>query len=185
MKKTLIAGFLAAVFLLVSACSSHRYTVIEPGKKELTDYRILEIRDFGSNLGDSESKELAERFADKLHQNIMKNRQEHPDKVVFAEVVRQTDLTDGVLLLNGTIISFEKGSRAKRYFIGFGAGKAYCTIQSIFTDKTTKEQIAKLNFDGELSMGIFGGSMDETVQGVVEAYLDFFDDYFKNQNAGK
>lgn len=28
----------------------------------------------------------------------------------------------------------------------------------------------KINFGGELSMGIFGGSVDEAVQGVVEAF---------------
>ncbi len=185
MKKKIIAGILVAAFLLASACSSHRYTVVEPRKKELTDYRILEIRDFKCNLGDSESKELAARFADRLHQNIMKHRQEHPDQVIFDDVVRKTDKTEGVLLLDGTIISFEKGNRAKRFFISFGSGKAYCTIQSSFTDKTTNEPILKLNFDGELSMGLFGGSVDEAVQGVVEAYLDYFDDYFENQGGKK
>ena len=178
---TIVLGF---VVLLVSACASHRYTVVEPRKKEFTDYRILEIRDFKCNLMDKESKALAAGFADKLYENVMKDRQEHPDEVVFEQVVRKTDKTDGVLMLDGTVISFEKGSRAKRYFIGFGAGKAYCTIQSVFTDKKTGEQILKLNFDGELSMGIFGGSEEEAVQGVVEAYLDYFDDYFENQ-AGK
>jgi hypothetical protein len=185
MKRTIITGILVSAFLVVSACSSHRYTVVEPKKKELTDYSILEIRDFKSNLGDSESKELAARFADRLHENIVKDRQEHPDEVIFDDVVLETDKTEKVLLLDGTIISFEKGSRAKRYFLGFGAGKAYCTIQSIFTDKTSNEQILKLNFDGELSMGIFGGSVDEAVQGVVEAYLDYFEDYFENQGAKK
>ena len=185
MKRTLLTGLLMTAFLLVGACASHRYTVIEPKKKELTDYRILEIRDFKSNLADSEAKELAARFADRLHQNVIKDRKEHPDEVIFDDVVRHTNKTDGVLLLDGTLISFEKGSRAKRYFIGFGSGKAYCTIQSIFTDKTTNEQILKLNFDGELSVGIFDGSMDEAVQGVVEAYLDYFDDYFENQQAKK
>jgi hypothetical protein len=34
-------------------------------------------------------------------------------------------------------------------------------------------------------MGIFGGSVDEAVQGVVEAYLDYFDDYFENQRTKK
>lgn len=183
--KSVIAVFVSiAVLLLVSACASHRYTVVEPQKKELTDYSILEIKDFKCNLGDRDSKALAARFADKLYENVMKDRQEHPDEVIFEQVVRRTDKTDGVLMLDGTVTSFEKGSRAKRYFIGFGAGKAYCTIQSVFTDKKTGEQILKLNFDGELSMGIFGGSEEEAVQGVVEAYLDYFDDYFETQ-AGK
>lgn len=183
--KNVIAAFVSiAVLLLVSACASHRYTVVEPQKKELTDYSILEIKDFNCNLGDRDSRALAARFADKLYENVMKDRQEHPDEVIFEEVVRETDKTDGVLLLDGTVISFEKGSRAKRYFIGFGSGKAYCTIQSVFTDKKTGEQILKLNFDGELSMGLFGGSEEEAVQGVVEAYLDYFDDYFASR-AGK
>jgi hypothetical protein len=46
------------------------------------------------------------------------------------------------------------------------------TIQSTFTDKTTNEQILKLNFDGELSMSLFGGSADDAVQAVVKAYID-------------
>ena len=172
MKRSIIGGILVAAFLLVSACSSHKYTVVEPRKKDFTDYQILEIRDFKCNLGDSESKELAARFADRLYKNIIKDRKEHPDQIIFDQVVRKTEKKEGVLVLDGTILSFEKGSRAKRYLLAFGAGKAYCTIQSNFTDKTTNERILKVNFDGELSMGIFGGSADEAVQGVVEAYLD-------------
>ena len=180
MKRAIATSISVAMVLLVSACASHRYTVVEPRKKEFTDYRILEIRDFKCNLGDRDSKAVAARFADKLYQNIMENREEHPDKVIFEDVVRETDKTDGVLVLDGTLISFEKGSRAKRYFIGFGAGKAYCTIQSIFIDKKTEEHILKLNFDGELSMSLFGGSADEAVQGVVKAYLGYFEDYVEN-----
>lgn len=63
------------------------------------------------------------------------DRQEHPDEVIFGEIVRKTDKNNGVLLLEGTLISFEKGSRAKRYFVGFGPGKAYCIIQPVFTEK--------------------------------------------------
>ena len=125
MKRAIVMSISVAMIFFINACASHKYTVVEPQKKELTDYSILEIRDFNCNLGDKESKDLAARFADRLYQNIMKGRQEHPDKVIFKEVVRGTDKTDGVLVLDGTLLSFEKGSRAKRYFIGFRAGKAY------------------------------------------------------------
>ncbi|MGB5276385.1 MAG: DUF4410 domain-containing protein, partial [Gammaproteobacteria bacterium] len=76
-------------------------------------------------------------------------------------------------------VSYEEGSRAKRYWLGFGAGKAYCTIRSTFTDKSTGEQILEMDFDGELTGGLFGGTADEAVQAVVEAYLDYFDDYYE------
>jgi len=119
-----------ATIAVASGCASHKYTVLEPPSKDLTEYQILEIRDFTTFLGDSESKELAARFADKLYENVMTHREEEPDKIIFDKVVRHTDETESVAVLNGVVISYEKGSRAKRYWIGFGAGKAYCTIRS-------------------------------------------------------
>lgn len=176
-----LISVISIIFIIVGAtsCASHKYTVLEPPSKELTDYQILEIRDYTTNLGDKESKELASVFADKLHENVMAHRKESPDKVIFDKVVRHTDETKGVAILDGVIVSYEKGSQAKRYWIGFGAGKAYCTIRSTFTDKSTGEQILEMDFDGELSGGLFGGSEDEAVQAVVEAYLDYFDDYYE------
>ena len=168
---------------VASGCASHKYTVLEPPSKDLTEYQVLEIRDFTTFLGDSESKELAARFADKLYENVIEHREENPDKVIFDKVVRDTDETEGVAVLNCVVVSYEEGSRAKRYWIGFGAGKAYCTIRSTFTDKSTSERILEMNFDGELGMGLFGGSPDEAVQGVVEAYLDYFDDYYETHYA--
>lgn len=185
--KALLKGIsliiITAAVAVSSGCASHKYTVLEPASKDLTEYQILEIRDFTTYLGDEESKELAARFADKLYQNVMEHRAENPEKVIFDKVVRHTDETERVAVLNGVVVSYEKGSRAKRYWIGFGAGKAYCTIRSTFTDKSTDEQILEMDFDGELAMGLFGGSEDEAVQGVVEAYLDYFDDYYETHYA--
>ena len=179
--KRITMAISACAFLIFSiGCASHKYTVIEPSKKELTDYSVLEIRDFKCNLMDDESKEIANGFADVLLKDVIKNRQEHPDKVIFQRVVRETEEIDGVLVLDGTIISYEKGSRALRYFIGFGAGKAYCTIRSVFTDKSTGEKIQELEFNGELSMGFLGGSAEEATRAVVKSYIEYFDDYFQN-----
>ena len=112
MKRLIQINFLVVTILLISACASHRYTVLEPGSKKLTDYQTLEIRDFTTTLGDADSRLLAEKFADRLYQDVMQSREEHPEKIVFKNVVRSTKETKGVLLLDGTIVSFEKGSRA-------------------------------------------------------------------------
>jgi hypothetical protein len=45
----------------------------------------------------------------------------------------------------------------------------------------TGEEVLKTNFDGELSMSLFGGSPDEAVDAVVRAFIDYFDDYFEKQ----
>jgi len=167
------------IVMLQSACGSSRYTILEPATEPLTSFEVLEIRDFTSNLSDEDSVNLANRFADQLHAAVMDERKENPGESFFRDVVRSTDQNNSVLILNGVVISFEKGSRAKRYWIGFGAGKAYCTIQATFTNKETGEVVLKSNFDGELSMSFFGGSAEEAVDAVVAAFIDYFDDYFE------
>ena len=169
------------VFLVLSGCASSRYTVLEPAKEPLTSFEVLEIKNFASNLNDEASIQLANRFADRLHEAVLKERQANPGESIFKEVVRGTDQSASVLVLDGTVISFEQGSRAKRYFIGFGAGAAYCTIRATFTNKETGQEILQTNFDGELNMGLFGGSPDEAVDAVVRAFIDYFDDYFERE----
>lgn len=169
---------LALFAMAVAGCGSSRYTMIEPPKKSVTDFEVLEIRDFTSSLSDQDSRDLAGRFANQLHTEVLKEREKNPGQTVFSEVVRATDQSDKVLVLDGVVVSFEKGSRAKRYFIGFGSGKAFCTIQSTFTDKVTGEVVVKANFDGELSMSFFGGSAEEAVDSVVKAYIEYFRQYF-------
>jgi len=170
----------ALAAILLNACGSSHYTVLQPAKEPLATFEVLEIRDFTSNLSDADSIDLANRFADQLYAEVMEHRKEDPGSSIFRDVVRSTDQTESVLVLDGVVISFDKGSRAKRYWIGFGAGKAYCTIQATFSNKATGAEVLKSNFDGELSMSFFGGSADEAVDAVVTAFIDYFDDYFEH-----
>jgi hypothetical protein len=177
------ALLMVAFALLLAGCGSSRYTVIEPPKESVRDFKTLEIRDFKSNLQDQDSIRLADQFGDRLYKAIQEDRKAHPGESIFEQVVRGDSATGDVLVLDGTVMSFEKGSRAKRYFIGFGAGKAFCTIQSTFTNKANGHEILKTNFDGELSMSFFGGSADEAVDAVVAAYIDYLRDYFAKTTA--
>lgn len=162
---------------LMAACASHRYTVVEPPKTSLTNYSVLEIPEFGSNLSSAEAKELAKVFDDRLMREIASYRAQNPDDVVYDQIVKSTDQVEDVLTMQGTVISYEEGSRAKRYFIGLGSGKAYCTIQVKFFDKASGEELARTNFDGELMGGILGGSAEEAVDGTVKAFLDYMGEY--------
>lgn len=178
--RSFLASILMALFAVtVGGCGSSRYTMVDPPKQVVSNFEVLEIRDFTSALADQDSRDLAARFADQLHAAVLKDREKNPGKSVFGEVVRASDRSEKVLRLDGTVTSFEKGSRAKRYFIGFGAGKAFCTIQAVFTDKATDQEVVKANFDGELSMSFFGGSAEEAVDSVVKAFIDYFRDYFE------
>lgn len=180
MKRFLIRSSILFAIASLTACASHHYTVVEPAKATLSSYSVLEIPEFTTSLVDEESRVLADRFAGRLHQAIREHRAKNPDKIVFDEVTLGTERSDGVLVMQGSVVSYEKGSRAKRYFIGFGAGKAYCTIQAVFIDKATGEELSRTNFDGELAMGLFGGDVDEAVDGVVRAFIDYMQDYMSS-----
>ena len=164
--------------LILGACASSHYTVLQPASEPLMNFEVLQINEFTSNLSDVDSLNLAARFADQLHGKIMDERADNPGESIFREVARETDEVESVLVLDGKVIAFDKGSRAKRYWLGFGAGKAFCTIQAAFSNKETGEEVLKTNFDGELAMGFFGGDEQEAVNAVVESFIAYFDDYF-------
>ena len=180
MKKNMTYMLILLVLGSITGCASHRYTVVEPPTKSLADYSVLEISEFKTNLNDAESRELANRFAGRLHKAVMSHRENNPEDIVYEEVTLNTDKTMGVLLMQGTVISYEEGSRAKRYWIGYGSGKAYCTIQVIFISKETGEELGRTNFDGELAMSLFGGDADEAVDGVVDAFIDYMKQYMSS-----
>lgn len=182
LKRNLQLAPLALLSMIVLVgCGSSHYAVLEPASESVTDFSILEIRNFSTTLSDRDSVNLANRFADQLYKTVMEERKAHPDESVFEHVVRATDQTDDVLVLDGTLISFEKGSRFDRWMWGFGTGKAYCTIRTTFSNKRTGNVVLKVDFDGELSMGFFGGDAEEAVDRVVEAFISYFDDYFEKE----
>jgi len=71
-----------------------------------------------------------------------------------------TEITEPTLVLSGVITRYQRGSRAKRYFVGFGAGKTrvYCLFR--FVDKATNEVLLERMENGSISGGLslFGGS---------------------------
>ena len=55
--------------------------------------------------------------------------------------------------------------------IGFGAGKGKIVIKTTFYDAKTNQILGET--ESELSMGLFGGSMDETFESVAEDIYKF------------
>ncbi len=71
------------------------------------------------------------------------------------------------LTIKWQFIQYDEGSRAKRYFVGFGAGKGSLAIQAKFYDDSGKE-LATIQSEGEISMGAFGGSFDSAIEKCAE-----------------
>jgi hypothetical protein len=78
---------------------------------------------------------------------------------VFKEVrAGRSAANEDTLLLTLQVKFFKRGSRAKRYIIGFGAGKSALDGDLVFTNKATGKVIYTNQVSHETTGGIFGGS---------------------------
>jgi hypothetical protein len=166
-------AWLGLVLLGLAGCASGRYVIVEAPTVPLKNFSILEVQDCTSNDKQPDAVKLAGGFADQLVAKLTEYNNDHKNGRLFTSVTKSTDQTDGVLQIQSVLLSYEKGSQALRYIIGFGAGKAYCTVQCTFLDKHTGKQVLKANFEGELSMGLFGGSSGQAKGKVLDAILDY------------
>ena len=163
---------LFALFLVAAAaCSSRRVSVITPATQPLSSFSILEVAEIDSNVPGVEP-EVAINMRQDLVRQISETRR-------FRSVTQQTEEAEGVLRLEGLILSYEKGSRAKRYVIGFGTGKSYMTLRVVMINKANGEKVFEGDFEGEISGGLLGGSSRSTENAVVDEVGDYFKERFR------
>lgn len=70
--------------------------------------------------------------------------------------------------LTGTITKYKPGSRAKRYFIGFGAGATKVNARLKFVDAATGEVLFEKDVDGKVWIGLFGGDSSGATRGLAK-----------------
>ena len=88
---------------------------------------------------------------------------------LFAKVVNlsETSLTPGsdkTLKLQGKITQLDPGSRALRYFVGFGAGRSKAQAELIFVDAQSGDVVMVIADRRVAAYGIFGGDSEEHLQ---------------------
>ena len=64
------------------------------------------------------------------------------------------------LLLRGKVTEIDPGSRAARYWIGFGAGRAWVTISGEIVDAKTDKVLLSFEQRRLAVIGVFGGAYD-------------------------
>ncbi len=106
---------------------------------------------------------------------------------LFGEVIDASESSGGEpvqpaggdrLVLNGEVISYEKGSRTARVLVGFGAGQAKVTTRFVFTDAATGQEVFRTEQVGTYkgTKAIGGGSEEKglsesarkTVDGLIQ-----------------
>lgn len=83
------------------------------------------------------------------------------------------------LTLSGTVISYDKGNRAARYLVNFGAGATKVKVRFVLLDAQSGQELLKLDRQGKFYgvFGMFGGSRSQAdaksarsvVQGLIRA----------------
>lgn len=73
-----------------------------------------------------------------------------------------------ILLVTGTITKYYKGSQAKRYLVGFGAGATVIGAHIKCYDAATNELLLERDVDGKVVMGIMGGKSEGANNGLAQ-----------------
>lgn len=73
---------------------------------------------------------------------------------------------DPTIKLVGTVTKYQAGSQAKRYLVGFGAGKTKVVAHVKFVDKSSGIILFEKDVDGKVVFGIFGGKSKTSLRDV-------------------
>jgi hypothetical protein len=163
----------ALMFLILFAigCAAGRTQIVQPQKYRFKDYPVLEMTDFKNYAGSEVPPEICQRLPDSIAKEVAAlNLFQAVNRI---PVVAEWKCKTKTLVIQGTVIEYDPGSRAKRYTAGtFGWGKGFATVQLVAIDKATKEEIFKANVGSELSGGVFGGSFEGAVEKLVEEAVE-------------
>ena len=117
-------------------------------------YQNIEVATF-------DIKEEAKFPADSLNAMMDEIVKELQDLKKFKQVLRPgespTDSAAPTVQLLGTVTKYQAGSRAKRYLVGFGAGKTKIVAHVKFIDKANGNVLFEKDVDGKVVIGLFGG----------------------------
>ncbi len=182
MKRSLVA---LLSFAFVPAVSG---TATGQQREKLTGYEKIEIAPFKNKVGENlEAKVIADLhqmvvakitesklFAPTLDDKLQFPKRDPEDENKLAVQGTGKDEDGKTLLLFGEIITFNKGSRAKRYMLGGGTGRAEMRANCYLIDKKTGKQLYLFQTFGETNWGMFGGGADKTLKGMANRIVEFF-----------
>lgn len=171
------------VFLLAAAAAHAG----QSRREKLGGYGKLELAPLRNKVGDTLDEKMIADLQAMLVQKINESKlfaadinkdlafpKKDPDddnKVAFSGTDKDED--GQTLVLFGEIITFNKGSRAKRYMLGGGTGRAEMRANCYLVDKKTGKQLYNFQTFGETNWGMFGGGADKTLKGMSNRLVDF------------
>lgn len=167
MKNIISAVALATSMLALSGCASSNNIVLAPNSTNYTSSKVALVYDNATVKVEEGKVALLNRY---LEQEMFNNKSK------FAK-------GQGLTIKYG-FIGYNEGSQALRYLTGPIAGGAKMVIVAEFVDPNGKS-LAKIQSEGTVSGGLFGGDSDSAIKGAAKKIAKFAEENFASRgNAG-
>jgi hypothetical protein len=117
-------------------------------QKLSTQYDTLVIRDFTADDAEytnvnNEEKAVIRKMLPVLKANVALTLEgELKEKKIFKTIIRNDAAKDRAVILEGQFSEFNAGSRALKFFVGFGAGKVYIKFKGRLLDAENGKELA-------------------------------------------
>jgi len=183
-RRTLSAMALLGSSLLVSGCVGSMQTrahepagtaTLRPSQEDyeaglvgvasgfrLTDYRTVVVglmKVAEAEVNDDEDRKLAAEMPRFFQSELVRRLRESGlfATVINASETQYTPSADKALMLEGEIVRLAPGSRALRYFVGFGAGRSKAQTEVRFVDSQSGAVVLVTADRRVAAYGVFGG----------------------------
>lgn len=155
-------------------------------EKISTNYDTLVIREFStddveySNVNDEEKTKILQMIP-LLKANITLTLEgELKAKGIFKKVVTNGSTSGKVAVLEGSFSEFNAGSRALKFWVGFGAGKAYLKFKGRLLDQASGKELAtfedrETGYRGSMSMESFEALFPHQAKSIGENLAMFLE----------
>ncbi len=163
----------AALIFSLYGCSSAKQLTYQ-STSDLSAYKTvtiqeLNIRSDESNPSFDEANNSIETFYNESTLSALTSINKQ-----IIEPSTDTNLAQQNILILERKVHIHYGSRALRYWVGWGAGKGYATITITGKDQLTGEEKYNDIKEFTLSMGVFGGSFEKMVKEQISLQLNKF-----------
>ena len=138
---------------------------IAPGF-QLKDYSVVVVREFKvtePEVNDEDDRKLVAEMPSFLQGELVRRLRESGlfTRIVNANETDYTSGTEKALLLEGEITRLAPGSRALRYWVGFGAGRSKAQAETRFVDAQSGQPVLVIADRRVAAYGVFGGDSRE------------------------
>ncbi len=169
-QKSIIAFFSVLFFVTVTGCGKAHFKTIKEAT-DLSAYNDIYVSNtvISSHEQEENFQALNVEFA-----------QFYKDEVVNAVAQKsqysliEAPASSAASLVIESSINIIYGSRALRYWVGFGAGKGSVVINMKLKDAAASEVMFELESKSDLSVGAFGGSMDKVIKNSIKKIVRQF-----------